>query len=299
MVKLDLAKYLFKEGLMIDSHTHGHYSYDSKADYNEMIKSAINNGLKGICFTDHYEYVPTCIDLGHKQEYETGKFYGFSLNNYIKDIKELASTYSQQNFKVLVGLEAGLYDTNMENVANAMNSPELQGQFDAIIGSVHYVPNAPDPFYHEYTQYYDKNTAYSKALEQYIKLLPQYPKINILGHFDYVARYSQTYTDRNMYYNDFPDHFDKLFNIIISMGIALEINTATYVKRDEYPANKLDINILKRYRELGGELITIGSDAHYTQNVARGFDEMRLFLKNAGFAYLTHFENGKPIMTGV
>ena len=283
---------------MIDSHTHGYYSYDSNADYKKMIDAAITAGLSGICFTDHYEYVPRNIGNWSAPSYETDNFYGFEMNEYLSLIHSFAQDESLRNmsnhkdFKILTGIEFGLYDTNMDKVSFAMDNYK----FDTIIGSIHYVPDAPDPYYPGYTQIKDKYAAYSAILEQYIKLLPQYPKINIMGHFDYVSRYSQNYADRNMYYKDFPDHFDKLLTIICERGISLEINTSTYIKRDNYPPNILDTNILKRYRELGGELISIGSDAHKPENVAQGFDSMVDFLKDAGFRYLTHFEGGIPHM---
>jgi len=275
---------------MIDSHSHGHFSYDSNADYNEMVLSAISKGLNGICFTDHYEYTPDC-QQPNVSDYETDKFYGFEMTDYMSKLHSLSEKYSMQNFKVFTGVEFGLLDSNMDEVVYAMDNYK----FDSIIGSIHYIPNEPDMYYSNYTEKHDKFTAYSMVLEQYTKLLPKYPKINIMGHFDYVSRYSQVYTDRNMYYKDFSDYFDKLFTIIINMGISLEINTSTYVKRDDLPANKLDLNILKRYKELGGEMITLSSDAHKPDAVAQNFPIMSEFIKNAGFPYLTYFDKEKAV----
>ena len=269
---------------MFDSHTHGFYSYDSDADYHAMILSAVSKGLDGICFTDHYEYVP-----------DLDKFCGFDMNEYLSEIRSFSQNKSYGNFKILTGAEFGLYDTNSEKISQALNDYK----FDSVIGSVHYVIGCPDPYYQEYTATRSKFEAYSAVLKKYIELLPKYPQINIIGHFDYVSRYSKSYADRNMYYKDFADYFDKLLTIIINMGISLEVNTSTYAKHDEFPANILDINILKRYKELGGEMISIGSDAHEPSKIAQNFTATIEIIKNAGFKFLTHFEQGKPIFDKV
>lgn len=267
--------------MFYDCHTHGYYSYDSEAKYEQMIAAAKAQGLSGICFTDHFEYVP-----------DAEKLCSFEMIPYLSKLHSFSEKESPSGFQVLTGIEIGLLDHHMEAPDFAMKN----FKFDAIIGSVHYLPDEPDPYYPEYTAKKDKFSAYSAILEKYIELLPKYKKINIMGHFDYVSRYSQNYEDRNMYYKDFPDHFDKLFTILIDRGIALEINTSTYQKRDAHPANTLDINILKRYRELGGRLVTLGSDAHDPTRVGQGFKEAAELIKSAGIPYLTHFVRKRPVL---
>lgn len=267
--------------MFYDCHVHGKFSFDSDADYAQMVQAAKDRGLKGICFTDHFEYNP------FTRQYDT-----FDLIRCTSKIRSLSQNASPDDPKVFSGIEIGLFDTDMLSAEFAMKN----FKFDSIIGSVHYLKNQPDPYYPEYTENKDKFTAYSMVLEKYIELLPKYPKINIMGHFDYVSRYPQNYEDRNMYYKDFPDHFDKLFTIIIPRGIALEINTASFLKRDSFPANQLDMNILKRYKEMGGELITLGSDAHDPSRVGQGFQEATELIKSAGFRYLTHFVRRRPVM---
>ncbi len=267
--------------MFFDSHTHGYYSYDSDAQYEQMIAAAKGQGLSGIYFTDHFEYVP-----------DVGKLCGFEMIPYLSKIRSFSENASPSGFRVFSGIEFGLFDNHMEAVEFAMKN----FKFDVIIGSVHYLPKQSDPYYPEYTADKDKFTAYSAILEKYIELLPKYKRINVMGHFDYVSRYSQSYEDRNMYYKDFPDHFDKLFTILIDNGIALEINTSTYQKRDSFPANQLDINVLKRYKELGGYLVTLGSDAHDPSHVGQGFQEVAELVKSAGIRYLTHFVKRKPVL---
>lgn len=267
--------------MFFDCHAHGHFSFDSEADYAQMVQAAKDQGLSGICFTDHFEYNPFARE-----------FCGFNLMDYSSKVHSFSQNASPDDPKVFTGIEIGLYESNMISAEFAMKN----FKFDAVIGSVHYLPNEPDPYYPEYTANKDKFTAYSAILEKYIKLLPKYPRINIMGHFDYVSRYSQSYEDRNMYYKDFPDHFDKLFTILVDRGIALEINTSTYQKRDSFPANQLDINVLKRYKELGGELITLGSDAHDPSRVGQSFQETAEMIKSAGFRYLAHFVRRRPVM---
>lgn len=269
---------------MVDTHTHGYRSYDADADYKEMIASARQNGLTGICFTDHYEYIP-----------DSDTFCGFEMMDHIAELHSFAENVSDSNFKVLAGAEFGLYDSHMEEIQYALKHYPL----DCVIGSVHYMKGYSDPYYPAYTAGLDKWEAYAKILEKYIELIPQYAGIHILGHFDYVSRYSQTYSDRNMYYTDFPDHFDKILTMIIERGISLEVNTSTYVKRDHRPANQLDPMVLRRYKELGGEMISLGSDAHSPTAVAQLFSETAQLIQSIGFSYLTHFEKGKPVFNKI
>ena len=116
-----------------------------------------------------------------------------------------------------------------------------------------------------------------------------------MGHFDYVVRAPRNYEDKNLYYKDFSDHFDKIFSILIAMEMSLEINTSGAA----YGVTYMDIDILKRYKELGGEMITISSDAHHPDRVGQNFKETVQFIKDAGFSFLTHFDKGKPILESI
>jgi histidinol phosphatase-like PHP family hydrolase len=141
---------------------------------------------------------------------------------------------------------------------------------------------------------YSKSEAYAAYLRTLISLVDAYDCFDALGHFDYISRYSP-YADPIMRYRDFAGLFDALFGRLVSRGKALEINTATYRRLGGAPS--FDADIVRRYAELGGELLCLGSDAHRARDVGGQFGEFRDALRACGVKALAHFEERKPIMT--
>ena len=111
------------------------------------------------------------------------------------------------------------------------------------------------------------------------------------GHLDYVVRYGNT-KDSEYHYETYRDVLDRILTTLLEMEKGIEINTGAigYHLKDLNPCT----DIIKRYRELGGEIITIGSDAHTPENIARGFDRAAEVLSACGFKYYTTFENRMP-----
>lgn len=260
---------------MFDCHVHGYRSFDSKAKYADLLAFAVNSGLDGIILTEH-------LDLKSASEIK------FDFNSYENEIRNINQEMSGE---ILIGLELGLTDYSISE----LNDFIAKNNFDCVIGSIHIVNNE-DPYYPAYYENKDKHKAYTIVFEKYIELLPKYPGINILGHFDYISRYGEKYKDKNIYYSEFSDYFDSIFKYIIDNQIALEINTSTYRKRGSHPENILDINILKRYRQLGGELVTLGSDAHSPDDIGYNFKYFLQVLHNCGFKYIAHFKKRTPLL---
>jgi histidinol phosphatase-like PHP family hydrolase len=140
---------------------------------------------------------------------------------------------------------------------------------------------------------YSKAEAYSAYLRTLISLVDAYDGFDALGHFDYISRYSR-YNDPIMRYSDFAGLFDALFGRLVSRGKGLEINTATYRRRGGAAA--FDTDIARRYAELGGELLCLGSDAHRAADVGGQFGEFRDMLRSCGVKALAHFEERRPVM---
>ena len=104
---------------MVDTHTHANRSYDTDADYEDMIKQASASVLSGICFSDHYEYLP-----------DRNGYVDFDIEEHIRSLKHFSKKYS---FKVLSGIEFGIYEGKMEKIIDAMNTHK----FDSVIVSIH------------------------------------------------------------------------------------------------------------------------------------------------------------------
>ena len=112
---------------------------------------------------------------------------------------------------------------------------------------------------------------------------------DIVGHYDYVARYAP-YPQASIFYRDFSDIFDAMFKYLAQEGKALEINTKTY-KDYHGRTPEMDIAVLRRFRELGGEAVSLGSDSHDAQRTGDNFLHFADVVRSAGFRYLAHFES--------
>ena len=116
---------------------------------------------------------------------------------------------------------------------------------------------------------------------------------DIMGHFDYVVRYAP-YSSTSLLYRDFSDILDEMFRYLIQEGKALEINTKSY---QEYNGRlvTIDTEVLKRYRELGGEIVSFGSDSHDSHRIGHAIMEHALLLKSLGFRWSAHYESRRLV----
>ena len=116
---------------------------------------------------------------------------------------------------------------------------------------------------------------------------------DIMGHYDYIVRYAP-YPQNSIRYKDFADLFDTMFTYLIQEGKALEINTKSY---QGYRGREvlLDNEVLLRYRELGGEILSLGSDSHEPERVGADFDRFAALLKSLGFRWSAHYEERRLI----
>jgi histidinol-phosphatase (PHP family) len=262
---------------MVDTHNHCEFSFDGKrTTASRSAQSAFDKGLDGIVFTDHYDiYIPEISgeDMPRPQDFDIAAQQAEieRVNNLLPD-----------SFKVLKGIEIGMNPHSIEQARSLLESHS----FDQVIASVHYLDDS-DPYYGAYFDGRDFKQAYGMYLEAIYEGIRSLGNFDIVGHFDYVARYAP-YPQDSIRYTDFRDIFDCLFRYIIDNGKALEINTKSCGSKGR--ATVLDIELLKRYRELGGEAISLGSDSHVPENVADRFNTYAAMLRNAGFRWTSHYE---------
>ncbi len=113
----------------------------------------------------------------------------------------------------------------------------------------------------------------------------------VIGHIGYPARYGD-YDDNQMYYDESPELIDAMLKKIIDKGFGIEINTSNFGRAlDETMPPR---SILQRYIQLGGEIITIGSDAHNITDIGKGYSRARDMLINFGVKYVCVFDKLKP-----
>ena len=167
-----------------------------------------------------------------------------------------------------------------------------ENSFDQVIASVHYIEQT-DPYYGGYYDGKDWRQAYGTYLETIYREMTWLRDFDIMGHFDYIVRYAP-YPQESIRYRDFSDIMDEMFRFLIDEGKALEINTKSYQNfKGRHPV--LDRDVLLRYKELGGEIISLGSDSHSPECVGTSFDTYAALLKSFGFRWTAHYEKRKLV----
>ena len=263
-----------------DTHMHSQFSGDSEAPQEEMISSAIEKGLAGICFTDH-------LDIDYPEE---PNIFLLDLPNYTSSVLAYQEKYAAK-LPIRLGIELGL----QPHLAALHTDILSQYPFDFVIGSSHAV-HGKDPYYPDFYQNKAEDEAYAEYFSSILENIAVFDDFDVYGHLDYITRYAPD----KAYQFDYIKHseiIDCILKEIIHTGHGIEINTSP-LNKGLSQANPCP-EIVKRYRELGGKIITIGSDAHTAVNVGGHFDAARDILLSSGFKYYTVFTGRKKEMRGL
>lgn len=274
--------------ILADTHLHSSFSGDSKSPMKDYIDKSIHLGLKHLCFTEHYDlYYP-------ESELADGSFGNIFLINmpeYISTAKEMKKNY-YPDINVLAGIELGLNEKALPKYQDILKSYP----FDFVLASIHLVDGF-DPYYPDFWLYHDSKEGIKMYFETMANMLEKYDNFDSLAHLDYIFRYvvdeAGNPAERNYSYSKYADFIEPILKKLISMGKALEVNTGGY--RHELGVPNPQPEVLKRYLELGGTKITIGSDAHHPKNLAHSFEVCEDLLKGIGFQYYEVYENRTPI----
>ena len=226
-----------------DTHMHSQFSGDSEAPQEEMISSAIEKGLAGICFTDH-------LDIDYPEE---PNIFLLDLPNYTSSVLAYQEKYAAR-LPIRLGIELGLQPHLAALHADILS----QYPFDFVIGSSHVV-HGFDPYYAAYYEGREEKAAYREYFESILENIESYHDFDVYGHLDYVVRYGPT-SNENYDWREYQDVIDEILRKLVSLGKGIELNTGGFKYGLGHP-NPTE-EIIKRYRELGGEIITIGADAH-------------------------------------
>ncbi|MER2080691.1 MAG: histidinol-phosphatase HisJ family protein [Ruminococcus sp.] len=266
--------------ILCDTHTHSDNSFDAKSSVDEMCRAAIGRNLSVLAVTDHCE--AEYIRCG--EECEFGSF-DRQIPKSIADIYSAKEKYKGR-LQVLCGLELGepMHDPAQTELALAY------GEFDFILASVHNLRGRDDFYYMDF-----KSVDVDQILREYFDELAQtasFPHFDSLSHLTYPLRYV---VEREGYYPDlapFEKQIERIFRILIENGKALEINVSGLFK----PIGRTlpDLYLVRRFREMGGQYVTIGTDAHSADMVGRGIEEGVAVAKSAGFSHYTIFEKHLP-----
>ena len=201
-------------------------------------------------------------------------------------MKRIQKEY-EDKIHIRIGIELGL-QTHLQEFYQKLTQ---QYPFDFVIGSVHLV-DGKDPYYREGFAELSDRELYRKGFENTLENLQHVTAFDVLGHLDYVVRYG-TYKEKEYSQTEFSDIIDEILKRVIELGKGIELNTAGW--KYGLPFCNPHPDVLKRYRELGGEIITIGADGHKPEHIAYDFGKVNDVLKACGFKYYTEFEERKPI----
>lgn len=253
-----------------DFHLHSSFSGDSDTAPEQVIEAGLKSGLSALCFTDHYDacypYDDVCFDL--------------DTDAYLLRISRLQEQYRAQ-IPIGFGVELG-----MKPELGSLYRPYVrQYPFDFVIASTHLVDEM-DPYYPDFWNTYTPGDSVRRYLEITLENIQNFDDFDVYGHLDYIIRYIPR-EERKSLYTLCRDLVDEILRLLISGGKGIEVNTGGY--KAGLGAPNPCPEILRRYRELGGEIITMGSDAHTAEYVGSCMEEAQEILRSCGFRYFTVF----------
>lgn len=257
----------------IDYHVHSNLSVDAYDSVDAMCGRAVEIGLAEIVFTEHYDTDPA--DQGHG-------FYDYEKSR--EAVERMQDRFGDR-LLVKLGIEVD-YQTAYE----AEIEEFLAGkQYDYVLGARHWEADALIGY-----DYFDGRTE-DEAYSRYFETLPALVEtglFDVLAHIDLVKR------DGTERYGAFDlekwmPRIEPVLQKLVERGMGLEINTSGVRQppREPYPG----LAVLKRYRELGGRILTVGSDSHRIEQLGVGLDAGIKLAKEAGFTELTRFDARRPV----
>ena len=262
-----------------DVHMHCGFSNDSETRPEDMVESAIAKGLSVICFTDHYD----------KDNLDWGDEAIFDVESYFQKMIELQEEYRDQ-IDIRIGAEIGMQPYLAEYYQDFM----AQLQFDFVIGSVHSVLEHDVAL--DFFQKHSDPEGYKIYFEEMLQDVQKIKSYDVLGHLDYIVRYSNQ-GSKGFDLNDYMDIIEEILKQVIAHGKGIEMNMSglKYGLGAPHPQPE----IIKRYRELGGEIITVGADGHIPEHIAYDYHLADDILKSCGFKYYTEFKGRKPLFVKI
>ena len=259
---------------MYDFHIHTTFSPDGQSSAEEYCRRAEIIGCDGICITDHLD-----IDYPDRR-FENRE--GVMLSAVQQE------RLREKGYNVFRGIEAGYAASAQQETARLLGGMKL----DYVINSVHVV-DGQDPYYPEFFENKSREGAYRRYLETVYESLDACYDYSVVGHLGYIYRHAP-YPLQVMQWREFPDLYDAILMRVIYLGKGLEVNTSSLRTSGDTMAC---MSVLRRYKELGGEIITLGSDAHAVRRLCEGFEQTRQLLLSSGMKYLAIYRDMKPEMS--
>lgn len=263
--------------MVVDYHLHSCFSEDSTEEMEKNIQAAIKKGISEIALTDHY-------DMDYPSDTMS---FTLDLDRYLERARELKERYRDE-IEIRIGIELGLQPHLKTN--ELINEILDSREFDFIIGSTHCVDRREFEE-GDFFRGFSKDEAHRRYFQGVLENIKIFENYSVAGHLDFIRRYGRDYYEdyRVIDYEKHSEIIDEILRTLIEKGIGLEVNTSglRYGLGDTTPGEF----ILRRYRELGGEILTLGSDAHEAAHVGSNIEEAVELLRGYGFKTYCTFKN--------
>lgn len=256
---------------LVDYHTHSHHSPDGTPTVDQMCLSALNAGISELCLTDHYD-----VNEGEETAFR------FEPEALLYEHAESADKY-RGRLKLLAGVEVGQATQNRAESSKLYSDP----RFDFVIGSLHNLKDERDFYFLEYP---DVETCHAYLKRYFVELLEHvnFTGFDVLGHISYPLRYMRGRAGIPIDFSSYTEQIRAIFKILIENGCGIELNTSGL--RQGLGETMPPMDLIKLYKDCGGEIITVGSDAHLADHIGSGLIEGYNILKASGFEYVTVYE---------
>ena len=257
---------------MFDFHMHSRVSFDGHDSGEVLARAAAAAGLKEICFTDHIDYDPlgTMPDMA----FDTAAY------NAEYDALEISG------LKIRRGMEFGLARDNTAQFREDLK----RRHFDFVLGSIHFVDDLDvyfEPFWQDKTVF----QAERRYLEETLACVQVHDDFDVLAHLTYIAKTRSHHAPRPVPYAEHRELIDEILRVVAAKGKGLEMNTSGVDRCGGFLPTK---DYFQRFKELGGEIVTVGSDAHTADRVGQYSYQACEIFKDV-FGYVCTFEDRKPI----
>lgn len=257
---------------MYDFHIHSRVSFDGHDTGAQLAQAALAAGLKEICFTDHRDYLrkeqkqPLLFELdAYSAEYDGLEVPGLTIRR---------------------GVEYGLYNDNQERMKRELK----QRDYDFVLGSVHFVDDI-DVYFPEYWEGKTLRQAHERYFETMLECVQANDDFDVLSHMTYLRKGGGSPVKTPLPYEEYRQIIDEILRTLAAKGKGLELNTSGMDRCGGFLPTP---DYFRRFKELGGEIVTVGSDAHRCDRVGQYSREACAILKDI-FGYVCTFEGRKPV----
>lgn len=267
--------------LIYDSHIHTKHSHDGKASVEEIVKSASDLGLSGVTITDHFD----CERYSSKDDFK----------HIYKSLEDIEKASKKSEIDVLKGVEIGDWVYSKEFGDYCIKTCD----FDFILASIHSASTGKrvidgfDGYKCFLNTTPEEDVRFVDFYYENLKNTAQYADFDSLAHLTYPLRYLNGMCQRNFSLENYIKEIEEILKTIIAREKAIEINTSGL--KNNFNDTMPHKEIIKLYYDMGGRLITIGSDAHLACHIATGFDETYEVLKKIGFENYYIYKSRKPV----